>query len=243
MMKEKKSQILQIWKFYGKLHHNCPRKKAEMFLNTPISQKEYPAPVTALEHATQEQKKWSKKYLKKAKEIVPWLRFFPGIRAAAVCNSVALGTAEKGSDIDLLIITASGKLWTARIFSTLFFQMIGMRRHRKKIAGRFCLSFFVTKEALCFEKIAIKPKDPYLAFWVSTLVPIFGKESFETILKKNSDFVMENGSISIVFQKTLEQTAAESSWIRNVLETIFGVWFERAMKKFSFLVHSKKGLH
>lgn len=224
-------KILTIWRFFQKLHHNCSRKKAEDILGKKIHPKDFPDPNPDFEKDTQQQKIWSEKYLQKAKRFVPWLRFFPGIRAIAVCNSVAMETAEKSSDIDLLIITAPNKLWTARIFATLYFQTLGMRRYRKKISGRFCLSFFATEDALDFEKIAIKPKDSYLAFWVSSLIPVFGRGVFEAITTKNKDFVTENGGIKIRFQQIIDKVPSGNSAIKSTLEVLLGTWFEKTIKK------------
>lgn len=196
--------ISHIQHFFWKLQHNISAEEIREFCDFPpggydpllpnIQQK------TEFTETTKSHHIWSKKYLKKAHKWLPFFRFLPGVRAVAVCNTVALGTADKNSDIDLFIITASGKLWTARIFCTLFCQILRIRRHHKKVAGRFCLSFFVTENFLDFEKIAIEPRDPYLAFWISSLIPIFGKEVFKKILEKNKNFVQNNGGIGIRFE-------------------------------------------
>ena len=90
----------------------------------------------------------SKKFLKKAKKYLPFLRFLPFIRAVAVVNSVSFGSADEKSDIDLFIITKNKHIWTARIFTTFFLHILGVRRHGKKISGRFCLSFFADENNL-----------------------------------------------------------------------------------------------
>lgn len=160
---------------------------------------------------------WSKIYRKKAFRFLPFLRYCPGIRGVLVCNSVAFGTAEKSSDIDLLIITAPKKLWTARVFSTVILHILGVRRHGKKIAGRFCLSFFVTENALNFSHIALPNGDPYLGFWTKTLIPIFGEEVFRNIQKQNQIFVKYETGEEISDKKI----PTGDSHFRNLLEHCF----------------------
>ncbi len=230
-MTNRQKNIIGIWNFFQKLKHNCSKKKAETFLDSPIEAENFPTPTYIFEKNTLEQKKWSRIYREKSKTYIPLLRFLPGIRAVAVCNSVALGTADKNSDIDLLIITEPNKLWTARIFSTLFLQILGVRRHGNKIAGRFCLSFFITENVLDFHNIALKPRDPYLAFWISSLVPIFGQESFQKISKLNTLFIQENANIIPKFNSEVLSLPIGESHIRSFLEILFGKWFEGAMKK------------
>lgn len=170
---------------------------------------------------------WSIVYRKKALRILPWLRFLPGVRGVFLCNSVAFGTAQQSSDIDLLIITAPKKLWTARIFATTFLQLLGVRRHGEKIAGRFCLSFFITENALNFSRIALPHSDPYLGFWTLTLFPIFGEEVFQKIRTENRTFVQHETEEQIP-QRTV---STGTSVFRNGLEFFFGNWVERAFKK------------
>lgn len=205
-----------------------------------------------------EDEKWRQKYLKKAKFWLPLLRFVPGVRGAAVCNSLTFGGGGKKSDIDLFLITAPNRLWTARLLTTIFFQICGVRRHGQKIEGRLCLSFFIDETAMDFEKIALKPFDPYLALWIAFLHPVFGREVFAEFAECNRDFVRKNAPIRILFEKNLENIPEKKSkksfrldWnhekqtlekkknspdilekIGDVIESFFkGIFFPRTQKK------------
>jgi hypothetical protein len=220
-----------IWKFFQNFRHNCPREKAQAFLKYSLGSESYPTPNINYEKSTIHQENWSRIYQEKAKSYLPFLRYLPGIRGVALCNSIALGTAKKNSDIDIFIVSAKHKIWTARIFATLFFQILGVRRHGKKKAGRFCLSFFVSEDALSFQNIALQPKDPYLAFWSASLLPVFGKKIFKTIAEKNKKFIKRNAGIIPRFEKELPTLQSGDSLFRTCLEFIFRQWFEKIIKK------------
>ena len=115
----------------------------------------------------------------------------PFVRMIAVCNNLAFDNPKPESDIDLFIVIEPGRMWLARFFITLILQFFGVRRHGDKVAGRFCLSFFVTKNSLSMEPLEIKPEDPYLAYWTKLLSPIYGEEAYDEFQKANSDWLLK----------------------------------------------------
>jgi predicted nucleotidyltransferase len=127
--------------------------------------------------------------VERAKKYCRALVKFPAIRRIWVCNSLSMNAADADSDIDLFVETAPGRIWTGRAVTTLFFALLGVRRHGNKVRGRFCLSFFAA-EGADFGKIAI-PDDVYLSEWARRLVPVDGGPgfpeipSFENVLGRN----------------------------------------------------------
>lgn len=113
--------------------------------------------------------------MRRAEKFCRVLAKLPGIRRIWVCNSLSMNAADGDSDIDLFIETAPGMLWTGRVMATLFFSALGVRRHGNHVTGRFCLSFFATKNA-DLGKVAIE-NDAYLYEWARRLVSVDGKES------------------------------------------------------------------
>ncbi|MFZ4461087.1 MAG: hypothetical protein ACOYN2_00640 [Patescibacteria group bacterium] len=118
------------------------------------------------------------------------MTWVPGLRMVAVCNSLSMYASDNDSDIDLFIVSDPGRMWLTRIYFTVIFQLLGVRRHGNKVANRFCLSFFATTNALDFSKIAIED-DAYLKTWIKHLKPIVNiggcYEEFLTINSKWSD--------------------------------------------------------
>ena len=95
-------------------------------------------------------------------------------KAVFVCNTLAFGWPDASSDIDLFVVARRNRLFTTRFFLTLLAQLAGRRRHGEHVAGRLCLSFFVDERAKNLHTIALPGGDPYLAFWLQTLQPVFG---------------------------------------------------------------------
>lgn len=113
-----------------------------------------------------------KALFQRTQKYIPFISWIPGIQMLAVVNSLSMYSTHKDSDIDLFIITKPGYLWLVRIFSTGILNLLGVRRANIDIAENFCLSFFITEEAMDLSKIAI-PDDIYLENWIRYMKPIF----------------------------------------------------------------------
>ena len=105
-------------------------------------------------------------------------QFIPFIRMIAVCNNLALGTVNEDSDIDLFIITSKNRIFLARTLITLFYHLLGVRRHGDKVKARLCLSFFVSEEGLDLKNTLIE-NDIYFYYWFKSLKPIFGSNTLK----------------------------------------------------------------
>ena len=108
----------------------------------------------------------------RAKKFSTYLSYIPGIRMIAVVNSLSMNATHTNSDIDLFIVTSPGMIWFVRFFSTLLLWSLWVWRHGADIAWYFCLSFFVTTDALDLKKIAID-QDIYLFYWIYYMKPLY----------------------------------------------------------------------
>ena len=106
---------------------------------------------------------------RKARRYLVGLRFIPFLRAVAVSGSQALMSCDTKSDIDLFIITAPRRIWLARTFVSLYFQITGQRRYAAHIANRFCLNHYLSGEA----KIT-RDQNLYTAVEYASLMPALG---------------------------------------------------------------------
>lgn len=152
-------------------------------------------------------------------------RLVPFIRMVGVCNSLAFGRVDSESDIDLFVVARRGRLFIVRTLLMLFFQILGVRLHGNKVAGRFCLSFLVDDSALNLEPIALKG-DVYLAYWLKKMV-----------------IVADDGLMSAQF-------SANNLWIQSYFEerivslerADFAVKFGRKEGVFAKLLSGKFGV-
>lgn len=118
---------------------------------------------------------------------LPFFSKIPWISCICICNSLAMNACHENSDIDLFIITKQNRIWTSRIFCTLLLTILRQRKTASTHTGKFCLSFFITENAMDFSKIAIKD-DIYLSYWIHTLRPILNrKHSFEKFISINTE--------------------------------------------------------
>lgn len=114
-----------------------------------------------------------------------YLKFIPGIKLVAVCNSLAMGNVREASDIDFFIITAKDRIWLTRLLVTVMTQILGMRRYKGKVNNRVCLSFYITENNLDLEKVTL-PVDPYFYYWLASLDPILDNRCFDGFIGANA---------------------------------------------------------
>jgi len=127
--------------------------------------------------------------LRIARRAAKIIRFIPHVRAMFVCNTVAFGAAKRESDIDVFIIIDDGRLWLTRFLITSVLGLLRMRRTKKRIASKICLSFFVTKSAMALHDVAIDPPDIYLAYWIAELFPMYDPDNMEELLHQKNSWV------------------------------------------------------
>jgi hypothetical protein len=119
-------------------------------------------------------------------------RYAPYLRAAFVCNTLARSYARAGSDIDMFVVAAPGRIWLTRLFVTGLAAFLRVRPTETESADKICLSFFVTEDALDLKPLAIDG-DIYLPHWLQELYPVYD----------------EAGATRRLF--------AENGWLRDVL--------------------------
>jgi len=95
-----------------------------------------------------ERQKIADRKWRKARRVIGFFQLIPFVRMVAVSGSLAVNNPKKESDIDLLIATESGRIWTCRGIVTLFTHLIGQRRHGALTNNRFCLNHYLTDNSL-----------------------------------------------------------------------------------------------
>ncbi|MEK7673351.1 MAG: hypothetical protein AAB373_05720 [Patescibacteria group bacterium] len=169
-----------------------------------------------------------------------FLRFVPFLRMVAVCNNLAFGRVNKHSDIDLFIVARAGRLFMVRTFVTCILHVLGVRRHGKKVAGRFCLSFFVDDSRLNLERIALN-QDVYLAYWIKSLQPILDDGVSREFFAKNGwiERYLSDERLLARFHSTLKFGKAQG-FFERILDGGFGNFIEKILKKWQLKRAGKK---
>ena len=110
---------------------------------------------------------------KKARRIIWLLQIIPFVKMIAISGSLAFGNTHQQSDIDLLIIAKSGRIWICRTFVTFLTSILGVRRHGNNTRDKICLNHYITDESL-----EIPFKSLYNAQSYFRLVPVAEKQKF-----------------------------------------------------------------
>jgi len=170
-------------------------------------------------------KKW-----KKAKRIIRFLQLIPYIRMVAVSGSLAMNNAKEESDIDLLIIAKSGRIWTCRAFTTLFIHIIGQRRHGNLTKNRFCLNHYITDQSL-----KIPWQSLYNAQTYAHLVLVWERKGLYKKFQKANQWVNECLVNYPIIEKGYLTTIESNKFfesIRKLREKFFNTWFGNILEYF-----------
>ncbi|MDP2586392.1 MAG: hypothetical protein Q8P32_01310 [Candidatus Komeilibacteria bacterium] len=110
---------------------------------------------------------------RRAMRFIRIFRFIPFIKMIAVCNSLAYSNSDPAGDIDFFIIVKKNRLWLTRFFSVGLLKILGVRPKAQNKQDTIDTNFFVAEDGLNIANLQITIGDPYLAYWVNQLVPIF----------------------------------------------------------------------
>jgi hypothetical protein len=127
----------------------------------------------------------AEKRYKKVRKFLWLLSLVPFVREASLINSMAIGNIKKESDIDFFIIVRPGFLYFARTFIILLFHLFFLYKTKNHIKEKFCFGFYISTKHLNLEDILIQPTDPYTAFWLASMKPLFGKKEYVAFIKAN----------------------------------------------------------
>lgn len=168
-----------------------------------------------------------------------WLARFPFIRMIAIGNTLAYSNASKASDIDFLIVTEAGHIWTSRFFSASYFHFRGQRPTPHQIADTICLSFWITEERLNLQSVAIDANDIYLSYWIAQLVPVYDPDQlYLNFWKENRSLLqrLPHAQPLRPHQRRQIQPGSRSIFLQNTFEMLLqknrGKWLERKLQLF-----------
>lgn len=109
----------------------------------------------------------SEKLWRAARRYARWVSYLPFVRMVAVTGALAVDNAPAGDDIDFLIITAPGHLWTARGL------VVMIVRFARLFGDHLCPNYLITERALYFDE-----QNLYSAHEIVQAVPLYGNDLF-----------------------------------------------------------------
>lgn len=108
----------------------------------------------------------------RAHRVASWIACLPFVRGIAVCNSLGFQMVHEDSDIDLFIITAPDRVWSARWWVTGLLALLRMRPGEAR-RDPVCVSFYLDESVSDISRVKIE-KDVYFHYWLRSLLPLFG---------------------------------------------------------------------
>jgi hypothetical protein len=143
----------------------------------------------------------------------------PFIRMAALTGSLAVQNVSKDADFDYMLVTAQGRVWTARAFALLLNRLV------RPFGHTICPNLIVSETALEWPL-----HDLYSARELVQMIPIAGMNVYRNLMQANgwaSEFLpnafMESGSL---LPKKQEQAPALQRLLENPLRGTIGAKFE-----------------
>lgn len=137
----------------------------------------------------------------------------PYIQAVFASGSLALGNTDYNSDLDIFVITKSGRIWTARFITNTIFDLLLLKRKPKdKIApDKLCLNHYIADNAL-----EIKNQNIFTAHVYAHLEPLYLRNP-----------------------KVLQEFEKKNEWVANYLDSS-SFPHNNLVKNYSLLQFSKK---
>jgi hypothetical protein len=99
----------------------------------------------------------------------------PFIRMVALTGSLALQNCDETADIDYLLVTAHGRVWTARAFALLFGRITAL------FGNVICPNLIISDQALEWQQ-----QDAYSAHELCQMIPISGRKDYLRLRQINS---------------------------------------------------------
>ncbi|MEW6610214.1 MAG: hypothetical protein AB1352_01095 [Patescibacteria group bacterium] len=188
---------------------------------------------------------------KRAQAVTRLFRFLPWMRMVAVCNTLGYSNAARGSDIDFLIITAPGRLWTVRALCLTLLALLGLRPSLKRFGAKkeerrdkIDLTFFLSEDALDISPLALPgsdpsyPTDPYLMYWLLQMVPLWDRGGvYERLWSENATLRAPVPYAIPYRTSSLRRVSGRGRAVQAFFEWLGGrQWIERLSRRVQYAI-------
>ena len=110
------------------------------------------------------------------------LKAIPTIKLLAISGALAMNNSRKNDDIDLLIITSRGNLWTTRFLANFILWPFKRDPKGKSVSNKACLNLFLDETYL-----KINDQNLYTAHEICQIKPIWDRDNaYHKLIRANS---------------------------------------------------------
>ncbi len=163
--------------------------------------------------------------LKRASRLIHFCSWIPYVRMIAITGSLSLKQGDKESDWDFLVVMKGGAIWTGRFFLTLWLELLGRRRHGKKIQDRACLNCYLADNHL-----EVPLQDLFSSHEYRFLYPVMGRDTFRAFEFSNRwiSRYRPHFSLTEIPPAFLQTPSRFTRHFQHLLESIFPFSFFEA---------------
>lgn len=123
--------------------------------------------------------------LKKIEWFIKIIAIFPQIMLIGISGGLSMLNSGIDDDIDVFIISAKNRIWTARIIVLSLSSLFGLRRvfGSKKVKEMFCFNLFFD---ISHMRVADRKKNRYVAHEILQMKPLFVRnDTYRAFLESN----------------------------------------------------------
>ena len=132
-------------------------------------------------------KRNSLKKIQIARKVSRILKKIAFVKMVAITGSLSMFNAKDIADVDLMVITRKGRLWTTRLLSIVLLTLYGIKIRRwgdKNEKNKICINIWIDESSLTWAK---NDRNFYTAHEIAQIIPLFDRgEIYQTFLSKNS---------------------------------------------------------
>ncbi|MCF7834673.1 hypothetical protein K9M48_01265 [Candidatus Gracilibacteria bacterium] len=220
--------------FYKIMKYPIPKNMEYFFFGKKIDQ--LIKPDNKSDFSRNKKNKYMDEYIQFINKYGKLYRSLPFVKEIYLCNSISFNSLNKDSDIDLFIITKKNSIRRARLFSVLFFRILGIKRYGSKFKKKFCLSFYITQDNKNLYNIMLSRSDVYLNYWLAHLITLYQEDNNTTnIYTKNPRFKVTmpnhpNKQCINIGNKVFYGNTKSKKIIENLLGGLIGTLVENTIK-------------
>jgi len=120
----------------------------------------------------------------KAERTARVLGKIPWVKMVAVTGSVAAYNASEKSDIDVLIISQTSRLWLTRAFATLILKILNQYRTDENEGSKICPNIYIDESKTAWHR---ENRSVHVANDIVMMIPLFDRKSaYFNFLKQNN---------------------------------------------------------
>ncbi len=149
-----------------------------------------------------------------------WLSYLPFVRMVALTGALAMRNAAHATDdIDYLLVTAPGRVWTARLFAVVLVRLAKLR------GVTICPNYVLSEHALAQSRHTL-----YMAHEVVQMIPLYGQAIYETMRDANAWVYTQMANANQPFYDLPKAKQNRiSTWLKRAAEAVLGGAFGDAL--------------